>query len=123
MVAASGLLMVGTCLEIHDYWHGQQQLSGPERLLDEQFTYSAWTMLFGIASLAAGFWRKVATLRWMGLLLLTFSIGKVFLFDLRELSQGYRILSFLGLGVSLLAVSFVYQRQAGRAPAAPAKFG
>jgi uncharacterized membrane protein len=27
-----------------------------------------------------------------------------------ELSQGYRILSFLGLGVLLLVVSFVYQR-------------
>ena len=27
-----------------------------------------------------------------------------------ELSQGYRILSFLGLGALLLAVSFVYQR-------------
>jgi len=26
------------------------------------------------------------------------------------LSQGYRILSFLGLGALLLAVSFVYQR-------------
>jgi uncharacterized membrane protein len=27
-----------------------------------------------------------------------------------KLSQGYRILSFLGLGALLLAVSFVYQR-------------
>jgi uncharacterized membrane protein len=27
-----------------------------------------------------------------------------------ELSQGYRILSFLGLGALLLGVSFVYQR-------------
>ena len=121
-VSAVGLLMVGVCLEIHDYWRSQQQLSGPERLLDEQFTYSAWTMLFGIASLAAGFWRRLATLRWLGLLLLASSIGKVSLFDLRELSQGYRILSFLGLGASLLAVSFVYQRHLRRAPATPVKF-
>jgi len=27
-----------------------------------------------------------------------------------ELAEGYRILSFLGLGALLLAVSFVYQR-------------
>jgi uncharacterized membrane protein len=27
-----------------------------------------------------------------------------------QLSQGFRILSFLGLGALLLAVSFVYQR-------------
>jgi uncharacterized membrane protein len=30
--------------------------------------------------------------------------------DVSELSQGYRILSFLGLGALLLGVSFAYQR-------------
>ena len=110
VVGATILLMIGVCLEIATYWGGQYQLARSERVLDEQFSYSAWTMLFGTAMLAAGFWRKVATLRWLGLVLLTLSIGKVFLFDLRELSQGYRILSFLALGALLLAVSFVYQR-------------
>jgi uncharacterized membrane protein len=38
------------------------------------------------------------------------AIAKVFLFDMSQLSQGFRILSFLGLGALLLAVSFVYQR-------------
>jgi uncharacterized membrane protein len=38
------------------------------------------------------------------------SISKVFLFDTRQLSQGYRILSFLGLGALLLTVSFAYQK-------------
>ncbi len=38
------------------------------------------------------------------------AIGKVFLVDISALSQGFRILSFLGLGALLLAVSFVYQR-------------
>jgi uncharacterized membrane protein len=43
-------------------------------------------------------------------LLLAITIGKVFLVDVSQLSQGYRILSFLGLGALLLAVSFLYQR-------------
>ncbi len=43
-------------------------------------------------------------------MLLAVSVGKVFLVDVSQLSQGYRILSFLGLGALLLAVSFVYQR-------------
>jgi uncharacterized membrane protein len=30
--------------------------------------------------------------------------------DMSDLSSGLRILSFIGLGVLLLAVSFVYQR-------------
>jgi uncharacterized membrane protein len=106
---ATVLLMIGVCLEIAAYWDGQR-LSRPERLIAEQFSYSAWSMLLGALLLAGGFLRKTATLRWLGLVLLTLSIAKVFLYDLRELSQGYRILSFLGLGVLLLLVSFVYQR-------------
>jgi uncharacterized membrane protein len=78
--------------------------------MNAQFTYSAWFMVFGAALLAAGFWRRSAFLRWQALLLLAVTIGKVFLLDMSQLSQGFRILSFLGLGALLLAVSFVYQR-------------
>jgi uncharacterized membrane protein len=39
------------------------------------------------------------------------SVLKVFLVDLSSLGGLYRILGFIGLGVTLLAVSFVYQRQ------------
>lgn len=107
---ATTLLMVGVCLEIGTYWSTQYQLTAGDRKLDEQFSYSAWTMLFGAAMLATGFWRKASLMRWLGLVLLALNIGKVFLFDLRSLSQGYRILSFLGLGLLLLSVSFAYQR-------------
>ncbi|MGB7133789.1 MAG: DUF2339 domain-containing protein, partial [Acidobacteriaceae bacterium] len=75
-----------------------------------QFTYSAFFMAFGAALLAAGFWRRSAFLRWQALVLIAATIAKVFVLDLNALSQGYRILSFLGLGALLLAVSFVYQR-------------
>jgi uncharacterized membrane protein len=75
-----------------------------------QFTYSAFLMIFGVVLLSLGFMRRSAFLRWQALVLLAVSIAKVFLVDMSELSQGYRILSFLGLGVLLLAVSFVYQR-------------
>jgi uncharacterized membrane protein len=67
-------------------------------------------MFFGAILLGIGFWRRSAFLRWQALLLLAVSIGKVFLVDISELSQGYRIVSFLGLGGLLLGVSFVYQR-------------
>ena len=75
-----------------------------------QFTYSAFFMLFGAALLGLGFARHSAFLRWQALVLLAVSIAKVFLGDVSALSQGYRIVSFLGLGLLLLAVSFVYQR-------------
>ncbi len=67
-------------------------------------------MLYGAVLLAAGFWRRSAFVRWQALILLVFTIAKTFLYDLRNLSQGYRVLSFLGLGALLMAISFVYQK-------------
>lgn len=106
------LLAIGS--EIHSYWwllrwHGEPALVHDYRIY-AQFTYSAFFMLFGAALLAVGFWRHSGFLRWQALVLLAAAIGKVFLVDVDALSQGLRILSFLGLGALLLAVSFVYQR-------------
>ena len=111
-LAATLLLMIAVCLEIHAYWSASavpgSRIAGTS--IDEQFSYSAWMMLFGAALLAAGFLRKSAFLRWQALVLLALSIAKVFLFDTQQLSQGYRIFSFLGLGALLLTVSFAYQK-------------
>jgi len=114
VVVVNALILLAVGLEIHGYWWNLRWHEDANRYRDfsmyAQFTYSAWFMLFGATLLAAGFWRRSAFLRWQALLLLAVSIGKVFLVDVSELSQGYRILSFLGLGALLLAVSFVYQR-------------
>ena len=40
--------------------------------------------------------------------------GKVFLYDLGQLTGLYRIVSFMALGVSLILVSLLYQRFAPR---------
>ena len=114
VLAVNALILVAVSLEIHSYWwflrwRGDWNLFENHRI-DAQFTYSAWFMLFGAILLAVGFWRRSAFLRWQALLLIAVSIGKVFLVDMSELSQGYRILSFLGLGVLLLGVSYIYQR-------------
>jgi len=115
VIAVNLLIMIAVCLEIHSYWWSHpparwQWHEVVERRMYAQFTYSAWSMLFGAVLLAVGFWKKSAFLRWQALILLAASIAKVFLVDTSELSQGYRILSFLGLGALLLAVSFAYQR-------------
>ncbi len=78
--------------------------------LAEGFSISAWLMLYAAALLVAGFWKQMAFVRWQGLGLLVFTVGKVFLYDTRNLSSGYRVVSFMGLGVVLMAVSFAYQR-------------
>jgi uncharacterized membrane protein len=82
----------------------------PEADLQRSLAVSAFLMLYGAGLLAVGFWKRSAFIRWQALILLVFTIGKTFLYDTRDLSQGYRVLSFLGLGALLMAVSFAYQK-------------
>jgi uncharacterized membrane protein len=118
-VAFSLTVLVAVSLEIHHYWYcgapffrdfcggyGQRE----RRDIAAGFSYSAWCMLYGSALMTVGFLRRSAFLRWQALVLLAFSIGMVFLNGVSHESQGYRVLSFLFLGVLLLAVSFAYQR-------------
>jgi uncharacterized membrane protein len=104
-VAANGLLLAGVSFAIHTYWR-----DAPGSGFAAQISYSAWFMALGAALLALGFLRSRAPLRWQGLVLVSLAAGKVFLVDMARLEQGYRVLSFLGLGLLLLAISFVYQR-------------
>jgi hypothetical protein len=60
--------------------------------------------------LAAGFIARERILRLSGLIIFLLSIGKLFAYDLRELDTLSRILSFVVLGVMLLAASWVYTR-------------
>ncbi len=123
-LAINVLILIAVGLEIHAYWwhlrwHPDPKLSWEVQFSSEamqqfkmyaQFSYSAFFMAFGAVLLTLGFSRHSAFLRWQALILLALSIGKVFLMDVSQLSQGFRILSFLGLGALLLGVSFVYQR-------------
>ncbi|MDP9052025.1 MAG: DUF2339 domain-containing protein [Acidobacteriota bacterium] len=81
-----------------------------EQGLQQALAISAFLMLYGAALLAAGFFRRSAFLRWQALALLVFTIFKTFLYDMRNLSQGYRVGSILGLGALLMAISFAYQK-------------
>jgi uncharacterized membrane protein len=78
--------------------------------LAEDFTYSALWMAYGAMLMIIGFWRRSAFVRWQALLLIAVTIIKVFVYDVSQLDKGYRILSFIVLGVLLLTISFVYQR-------------
>jgi len=74
------------------------------------FIYSGLAMFYGFGLLAVGFWRRSSTLRWQALILIFGTIAKVFLYDLSNLTGLLRVLSFLALGVLLMAASFIYQR-------------
>jgi uncharacterized membrane protein len=114
VLVVNGLILLAVSLEIHSYWWLLRWRGVPAQAhnysIYAQFSYSAFFMLFGAALLAVGFWRRSSFLRWQSLVLLAVTIAKVFLVDITRLSQGLRIVSFLGLGALLLVVSFAYQR-------------
>lgn len=74
------------------------------------FSYSVIWLLYGAGLMLFGFWRRSAFVRWQALALIAFTIGKVFVFDVSGLQQGYRIVSFIALGVVLMGISYIYHR-------------
>jgi hypothetical protein len=68
-----------------------------------------WAVIGGLL-LGAGVVRAMPFLRRYGLGLLGLATAKVFLYDLNSLDAIYRVLSFLVLGVVLLACATVYRR-------------
>ncbi|PYS22112.1 MAG: hypothetical protein DMG11_27065 [Acidobacteria bacterium] len=75
------------------------------------FAYSATWMVYGAGLMMAGFWWKSQFLRWQALILIAITVGKVFIYDTASLDIGYRILSFIALGLLLLATSYWYEKK------------
>ncbi len=67
-------------------------------------------VLTALGWIVLGFMRRYSLLRRFGLCLAILSVVKLFLVDLYTLTQGYRIVTYFALGVTLIAISFVYQR-------------
>ncbi len=69
---------------------------------------------FGVASVAAGFAARAAGLRYLGLALLAVTLVKVVAVDLSEVRTGYRVLSFMALGLLLMGTSVLYGKLSPR---------
>jgi uncharacterized membrane protein len=79
-----------------------------------QVLLSGLWSLVGFAALVVGLRRDVEELRLAALTLLLVTVAKVFLFDLATLTSVYRVVSFIALGLLLLAAAFVWQRMRPR---------
>jgi uncharacterized membrane protein len=76
----------------------------------EQYTYSAVWLAFGIVLLVAGIFLRSQPIRLASAAVVLLTIGKVFLIDLADLEGGFRALSFIVLGLVLVAIGSLYQR-------------
>lgn len=75
-----------------------------------QMLLSALWCAVGLLALIVGLTRRQAAVRGVALGWLLFTVGKVFLYDLATLTSIYRVISFIVLGLLLLAGAFAYQR-------------
>ncbi|KAA5544066.1 DUF2339 domain-containing protein [Adhaeribacter rhizoryzae] len=69
-------------------------------------------ILWGICAFAlmyVGLQQKNKTLRIISLSLFTLTLLKLFIYDIRGISEGGKIAAFISLGVLLLVISFMYQ--------------
>jgi uncharacterized membrane protein len=103
----------------------RQGFVGPNMLLDthpissaENYSYSLAWVLLALALLAGGLVTGSAAIRYGSLAVMLVAIGKVSL-DTAQLRDLWRVLSLLGLGLSLIVLGYVYQRYVFRRPKAP----
>jgi len=69
----------------------------------------AWAIYAGVL-ISIGFNMKSKWLRIMALVLFMITLVKLFFYDIWRLEKVYRIIAFVGLGVLLLVVSFLYSK-------------
>lgn len=118
--AQFGVLLLGFSLltgETRDYFEAALVRAGDEtegRIAGlrnmQQLALSGVWLVYSMLMIGAGIWRSWREVRIAAFMLFGLTILKIFLYDLSYLETLYRIISFVALGIVLLAVSFAYQR-------------
>lgn len=86
------------------------QFEGFDNSNTRNLLLSVWWMVYaGLLAIAGGF-RGMHILRRAAVVLFSITVLKVFLYDVQALELGYRVVSFILLGVILLSVAFFYQK-------------
>ena len=120
-VAAGALVfaLAYVSLEIRRLYHGPVMIGGVTSDV-EQYTYSIAWLMFGVLLLVIGIVVNSQRARLASAVVIALTIAKVFLIDLSTLTGVYRALSFMGLGLVLVAIGWFYQKVLFRRPATPA---
>ena len=107
-IAGHGVLLFGLSLEIGG-WVSRNVV--PENQSGVQIVAISLMMTFyAVILVIAGVQTRAAIHRLLGLALVVFVVAKLYLVDVWVLGRMFRITAFLGLGVLLLALSYLYSR-------------
>ena len=119
-IAAGALILAlaYVSFEIRRLYHGPVLASGPTTGA-EQYTYSIAWLAFGVVLLGIGIVFNSQRARLASAAVIALTIVKAFLIDMSTLSGIYRALSFICLGLVLVAIGWLYQRILFRRQALP----
>ena len=112
-------LLILVTFEILQGFRGADLSSAPAAPLAERWALSVGWLLLGMLLLVAGIAARYRLLRAAALAVTGLAVVKVFLVDIGRLGDLYRVLSFLGLGLSLLLLAWLYQRFVFRRTSGP----
>jgi uncharacterized membrane protein len=110
-IAGSALVLalMYLTLEIRRLYHGPILTSGPTGDA-EQYSYSVAWLAFGVVLLGTGVIFNSQRARLASAVVIALTILKAFLIDMSMLTGVYRALSFMCLGLVLVAIGWLYQR-------------
>ena len=114
----AGFVLLGLCIRLVCH-PGAMALDAAEVEDGELWAYSGAWMLYGAALMGVGINRGDRALRLAALAIIGLVAGKVFLVDMADLAGLWRVLSFLGLGLTLIALGAVYRRFVIQPPPPP----
>ncbi|MGX9426823.1 MULTISPECIES: DUF2339 domain-containing protein [Bradyrhizobium] len=119
-LAAGALILALTYVsfEIRRLYHGPVLSHGPTTGA-EQYTYSIAWLAFGVVLLGIGIVVGSQRARMASAAVIALTIVKAFVIDMSQLTGVYRALSFMCLGVVLVAIGWFYQRILFRRQTAP----
>jgi len=106
-------LMLFVALEIRQLWQGGNLSLDKFTDDGELYTYSVVWMLMAIAGVLLGTQWRIKDLYKASMALLTLVIAKIFLVDMSGLDGLWRVAAFMGLGLSLLGLAWLYKRMQG----------
>jgi len=102
--------------EIRDFYEKEMLLFNRDSIdylstnnLQQLMLSSSW-LLYSIILIGVGIWQRSQIIRITSIIIFGVATLKIFLYDLSYLETLYRIYSFIGLGLILLFVSYLYQK-------------
>ncbi|MBG9999817.1 DUF2339 domain-containing protein [Pseudoalteromonas sp. NSLLW24] len=114
LAVAGGFILLAINSFIRQYWQGPYIYLSKGASNAELYSYSVIWLVMGAGTVIFGHLKNQLLIQKIGLGLLAAVIVKVFLIDMANLEGLLKALSFIGLGLSLVGLSWLFQKLRSR---------